>query len=79
MKIEIINIQPTDKIMITYAENCDFETVQDICNYFSEQFPDNIIISNFSGLVKEITIMRQDESLITPGVKKEEDCNGYIY
>lgn len=77
--MEIISIQPTDKIMITYMENCDFETAQDISNYFSQCFPNNTIVSNFSEIVKEITIIKEEKSLITPGVKKEEDCNGYIY
>ena len=77
--MEIISINPKDKIIITYKENCDFDEANQVHNYFSQCFPHNTIVSNFSEIVKEITIVREDESLITPGVKKEEDHNGYIY
>ena len=76
--MEIISINPKDKIIITYKENCDFDEASQIHNYFSKCFPHNTIVSNFSEIVKEITIVRENESLVTPG---EEGGNtfGYIY
>ena len=74
--MEIISINPKDKIIITYKENCDFDEVDLIYNYFSQCFPNNTIVSNFSGIVKEITVVRENESLVTPG---EEGGNTFGY
>ena len=76
--MEIINICPKDKIMITYQEDCDIDTVRQINEYFSKSFPDNIIIGNFSGIVKDITIFRECENSTTPDIM-EGNNNGYIY
>lgn len=76
--MEIVRIKPNDKIIITYKEDCDFEIVNEIHNYFSQCFPDNTIISNFSGIVKEITIVREEESSVTPE-EKGGKVFGYIY
>ena len=64
--------------MITYQEDCDIDTVRQINEYFSKSFPDNIIIGNFSGIVKDITIFREHKNSIAPYIV-EENNNGYIY
>ncbi len=76
--MEIISINPKDKIIITYKEGSGFDEISQIHDYFSQCFPNNTIVSNFSEIVKEITIVRENESLVTPG---EEGGNtfGYIY
>jgi hypothetical protein len=74
--LEIISINPKDKIIITYKEGCDFDDANQIHNYFSQCFPNNTIVSNFSGIVKEITIVRENESFVTPG---EEGGNTFDY
>jgi hypothetical protein len=76
--LEIININPKDKIIITYKEDCDFDDANQIYNYFSQCFPNNTIVSNFSGIVKEITIVRENESFFTPG-EKGGNTFGYLY
>lgn len=76
--MEIITINPKDKIMITFQPDCDLDSALEVKNYFAKYFPDNTIISNFSGFVKDFTIIRDYEELITPGEKKEP-CDGHIY
>ena len=76
--MEIININPKDKIIITYKEDCDFDDASQIYDYFSKCFPHNTIVSNFSGIVKEITIVRENKSFVTPE-EKGGNTFGYIY
>lgn len=76
--MEIITINPKDKIMITFQPDCDLDSALEVKNYFTKYFPDNTIIANFSSFVKDFTIIRDLEELITSSEKKESS-NGSVY
>lgn len=66
LSVQRININPGETLILTFNDGLDLDTVRDTMEMWSRRFPNNFILSNFSSLVKSITVVASKDG--TPRV-----------
>lgn len=63
-EVQLINVQPTDVILLHVSENLYLDDVATIQNEVQRAFPNNTILVANENILKKITVFRPDQPIM---------------